>query len=231
MPPDEPLRRVDIIPLEELAASANEEGQVKFCRCWKSKTFPLCDNSHLEHNDACADNAAPVIISGFEPVYQQLANNYSVPSTVPPDEPTKRVDMLDVSAIAAQVKADGDVKFCRCWKSANFPFCDDSHDGHNEACAAKEGGSADNAAPVVLTSGLPAEKRGLDKVETIPAGSEPELDVSLLGQGHGKIAILSRFVAPSVSLTPNTSRLQPIITACPATVRPHRPRLSRSLVR
>ena len=39
MPPDEPLRRVDIIPLEELAASANEEGQVKFCRCWKSKTF------------------------------------------------------------------------------------------------------------------------------------------------------------------------------------------------
>ena len=119
MPPDEPLRRVDIIPLEELAASANEEGQVKFCRCWKSKTFPLCDNSHLEHNDACADNAAPVIISGFEPVYQQLANNYSVPSTVPPDEPTKRVDMLDVSAIAAQVKADGDVKFCRCWKSAN----------------------------------------------------------------------------------------------------------------
>ena len=114
---------------------------------------------------------------------------------------------------------------------AQFPFCDDSHDGHNEACAAKEGGSADNAAPVVLTSGLPAEKRGLDKVETIPAGSEPELDVSLLGQGHGKIAILSRFVAPSVSLTPNITRLQPIITACPATVRPHRPRLSRSLVR
>ena len=39
--------------------------------------------------------------------------------TVPPDEPTKRVDMLNVEDIAAQVASDGDVKFCRCWKSAN----------------------------------------------------------------------------------------------------------------
>ena len=36
----------------------------------------------------------------------------------------------------------------------------------------------------MLTSGLPAEKRGLDKVETIPTGSEPVLDLSLAGQGH-----------------------------------------------
>ena len=51
MPPDSPIRRVDAIPLEELALLANEDGEVKFCRCWKSKTFPLCDNSHLDHND------------------------------------------------------------------------------------------------------------------------------------------------------------------------------------
>ena len=38
---------------------------------------------------------------------------------MPPDEPTKRVDMLNVEDIAAQVASDGDVKFCRCWKSAN----------------------------------------------------------------------------------------------------------------
>ena len=91
----------------------------RFCRCWKSSTFPLCDNSHVEHNEACGDNAAPMVITGFDPVLKSLANNYSVPSTVPPDEPTKRVDMLNVEDIAAQVKADGDVKFCRCWKSAN----------------------------------------------------------------------------------------------------------------
>jgi len=51
MPPDSPIRRVDAIPLEKLALLANEDGEVKFCRCWKSKTFPLCDNSHLDHND------------------------------------------------------------------------------------------------------------------------------------------------------------------------------------
>ena len=137
----------------------------------------------------------------------RLANQPSVAiRTVPPDEPTKRVDMLNVEDIAAQVASDGDVKFCRCWKSANFPFCDDSHDGHNEACAAKEGGSADNAAPVVLTSGLPAEKRGLDKVETIPPGSEPVLDLSLAGQGHA-----NNYAVPSNSATKThllaTSRL------------------------
>ena len=83
---------------------------------------------------------------------------------------------------------------------AQFPFCDDSHDGHNEACAAKERGSADNAAPVVLTSGLPAEKRGLDKVETLPAGSEPELDHSLAGQGHA-----NNYAVPSNSATKRIS--------------------------
>jgi hypothetical protein len=60
---------------------------------------------------------------------------------------------------------------------------DDSHDAHNAACAAN-GSGPDNAAPVVLTSGLPAEKRGLDKVEVLPAGSEPVLDASLKGEGR-----------------------------------------------
>ena len=50
----------------------------------------------------------------------RLGNQPSVAiRTVPPDEPTKRVDMLNVEDIAAQVASDGDVKFCRCWKSAN----------------------------------------------------------------------------------------------------------------
>jgi CDGSH-type Zn-finger protein len=155
---------------------------MQFCRCWKSKTFPLCDNSHLDHNDECGDNAAPVVISGFEPIIRQFANNGGVASTVPPDEPNKRVDMLSVADIAAQVRADGDVKFCRCWKSSNFPFCDDSHDAHNDACEAS--GSRDNAAPVVLTTGLAEEQRGLDKVQVLPEGTEPVLDESLAGSGR-----------------------------------------------
>lgn len=31
MPPDNPVRRADTIPLEELASHANEEGLVKVC--------------------------------------------------------------------------------------------------------------------------------------------------------------------------------------------------------
>jgi len=34
-----------------------------FCRCWKSKKFPLCDGSHGKHNQACGDNLGPVIVT------------------------------------------------------------------------------------------------------------------------------------------------------------------------
>lgn len=182
VPGEDPVRRVDFVDLEDLGKYADQNGEVKFCRCWKSKTFPLCDNSHVEHNEATGDNAAPMVLKGFDPIVKQLANNYGIPSTVPPDEPIKRVDALNVEDIASMVAENGDVKFCRCWKSANFPFCDDSHDGHNSECA--ENGGADNAAPVVLTSGLPEEKRGLDKVETLAEGAEPVLDIELLGMGR-----------------------------------------------
>lgn len=33
-----------------------------FCRCWKSKKFPLCDGAHGKHNKACGDNLGPLII-------------------------------------------------------------------------------------------------------------------------------------------------------------------------
>jgi len=29
---------------------------VAYCRCWKSKTFPLCDGSHAKWNEATKDN-------------------------------------------------------------------------------------------------------------------------------------------------------------------------------
>lgn len=34
-----------------------------FCRCWKSKKFPLCDGAHGKHNKACGDNLGPVIVT------------------------------------------------------------------------------------------------------------------------------------------------------------------------
>ena len=80
MPPDEPTKRVDMLNVEDIAAQVASDGDVKFCRCWKSKTFPLCDNAHLEHNEATGDNAAPMVLKGFDPILKSLANNYAVPS-------------------------------------------------------------------------------------------------------------------------------------------------------
>uniref|UniRef100_A0A8C3J8C7 CDGSH iron-sulfur domain-containing protein 2 n=1 Tax=Calidris pygmaea TaxID=425635 RepID=A0A8C3J8C7_9CHAR len=28
-----------------------------YCRCWRSKTFPVCDGSHNKHNELTGDNA------------------------------------------------------------------------------------------------------------------------------------------------------------------------------
>ncbi|GAB0092511.1 CDGSH iron-sulfur domain-containing protein 2 homolog [Sergentomyia squamirostris] len=49
----------------------------------------------------------------------------------------KVVDNIDIEDIAEKAA------FCRCWKSANWPYCDGSHGQHN-----KETG--DNLGPVVV---------------------------------------------------------------------------------
>ncbi|XP_051982723.1 CDGSH iron-sulfur domain-containing protein 2B-like [Xyrauchen texanus] len=35
---------------------------VCYCRCWRSKTFPVCDKSHIKHNELTGDNVGPLII-------------------------------------------------------------------------------------------------------------------------------------------------------------------------
>ncbi|XP_019473564.1 CDGSH iron-sulfur domain-containing protein 1 isoform X1 [Meleagris gallopavo] len=37
-----------------------------YCRCWRSKKFPLCDGSHTQHNDETGDNVGPLIIKRKE---------------------------------------------------------------------------------------------------------------------------------------------------------------------
>ncbi|XP_055499887.1 CDGSH iron-sulfur domain-containing protein 2 [Leucoraja erinacea] len=37
-----------------------------YCRCWRSKTFPVCDGSHKKHNDLTGDNVGPLIIKKKE---------------------------------------------------------------------------------------------------------------------------------------------------------------------
>lgn len=83
------------------------------------------------------------------------ANNYGIESTVPPDNPSRRVDVVDFDDIVSKVKAGQKVSLCRCYKSRMFPYCDGSHIAHNEE-------TGDNIAPVVVTGGLPDDKRGLE---------------------------------------------------------------------
>ncbi|XP_017275181.1 CDGSH iron-sulfur domain-containing protein 1 [Kryptolebias marmoratus] len=33
-----------------------------YCRCWRSKKFPLCDGAHAKHNEETGDNVGPLII-------------------------------------------------------------------------------------------------------------------------------------------------------------------------
>ncbi|XP_059306860.1 CDGSH iron-sulfur domain-containing protein NEET-like [Lycium ferocissimum] len=30
--------------------------QTAYCRCWRAKTFPRCDGSHVKHNEETGDN-------------------------------------------------------------------------------------------------------------------------------------------------------------------------------
>mmetsp|Transcript_10859 Transcript_10859/g.12409 ORF Transcript_10859/g.12409 Transcript_10859/m.12409 type:complete len:112 (-) Transcript_10859:1623-1958(-) len=50
---------VDSLDMEDIAA----DGMLKVCRCWKSKTFPLCDGSHVQHNKECGDNVGPALVT------------------------------------------------------------------------------------------------------------------------------------------------------------------------
>merc|ERR1712168_410383 len=48
---------VDTYDVEDISDKA------VFCRCWKSKKFPMCDGSHNAHNKETGDNVGPLIVS------------------------------------------------------------------------------------------------------------------------------------------------------------------------
>ncbi|KAJ8335836.1 hypothetical protein SKAU_G00391780 [Synaphobranchus kaupii] len=48
---------VNEIDIEDLKST-----NVCYCRCWRSKTFPVCDESHEKHNKLTGDNVGPLIL-------------------------------------------------------------------------------------------------------------------------------------------------------------------------
>ncbi|CAI9092112.1 OLC1v1027276C4 [Oldenlandia corymbosa var. corymbosa] len=48
---------VDSVVVTELAKPLTA-----YCRCWRSKTFPLCDGTHVKHNKATGDNVGPLLV-------------------------------------------------------------------------------------------------------------------------------------------------------------------------
>ncbi|XP_041363735.1 CDGSH iron-sulfur domain-containing protein 2 homolog B-like [Gigantopelta aegis] len=51
---------VNVVDIEELG------DKVSYCRCWRSKKFPLCDGSHTKHNEVTGDNVGPVVLKRKE---------------------------------------------------------------------------------------------------------------------------------------------------------------------
>merc|ERR1712121_165745 len=40
--------------------------KIAFCRCWRSKKFPLCDGAHAAHNKKTGDNVGPICLKRRE---------------------------------------------------------------------------------------------------------------------------------------------------------------------
>ncbi|XP_012692521.1 CDGSH iron-sulfur domain-containing protein 2 [Clupea harengus] len=49
-------RVVNEIDIEDLSSTKS------YCRCWRSKTFPVCDRSHIKHNELTGDNVGPLVL-------------------------------------------------------------------------------------------------------------------------------------------------------------------------
>ncbi|XP_062567493.1 CDGSH iron-sulfur domain-containing protein 2 homolog A-like [Saccostrea cucullata] len=52
----ETAKVVNMVDIEDLGE------KVTYCRCWRSKKFPLCDGSHNKHNEETGDNVGPLVL-------------------------------------------------------------------------------------------------------------------------------------------------------------------------
>lgn len=48
--------------LKDVEDILKDKPAAAYCRCWRSKTFPMCDGSHAAFNKETGDNTGPLVI-------------------------------------------------------------------------------------------------------------------------------------------------------------------------
>ncbi|XP_057952181.1 CDGSH iron-sulfur domain-containing protein NEET [Malania oleifera] len=56
------IRKSEEKVVDSVIVSELSKPLTAYCRCWRSRTFPLCDGSHVKHNKATGDNVGPLLL-------------------------------------------------------------------------------------------------------------------------------------------------------------------------
>ena len=101
VPPDAPVKRVDVLDLEDLAAKGCAGQPSVLCRCFASEKFPHCDGAHARHNAETGDNAGPVILACGVPAEAQAVDGALLAAGTPAgDLPEVALDAEELAKAA-----------------------------------------------------------------------------------------------------------------------------------
>ncbi|XAR66176.1 hypothetical protein NMG60_11012298 [Bertholletia excelsa] len=56
------IRKTEDKVVDTVVVAEISKPTTAYCRCWRSKTFPLCDGSHVKHNKETGDNVGPLLL-------------------------------------------------------------------------------------------------------------------------------------------------------------------------